>query len=40
VVAGTFDVEALGAESDLPDDEVAERLLARPESARTALRIS
>jgi len=30
VVAGTFDVEALGAESDLPDDEVAERLLALP----------
>jgi 3-methyladenine DNA glycosylase/8-oxoguanine DNA glycosylase len=30
VVAGTFDVEALGAESDLLDDEVAERLLALP----------
>jgi N-glycosylase/DNA lyase len=30
VVAGTFDVEALGAESDLPDDEVAESLLALP----------
>jgi len=30
VVAGTFDVETLGAETDLPDDEVAERLLALP----------
>jgi 3-methyladenine DNA glycosylase/8-oxoguanine DNA glycosylase len=30
VVAGTFEVEALDAESDLPDDEVAERLLALP----------
>lgn len=30
VVAGTFDVEALGAETDLPDDEVAARLLALP----------
>jgi hypothetical protein len=30
VVAGTFDVEALGAESDLADDEVATRLLALP----------
>jgi 3-methyladenine DNA glycosylase/8-oxoguanine DNA glycosylase len=30
VVAGTFDLEALGAESDLPDDEVAQRLLALP----------
>lgn len=29
-VAGTFEVESLGAESDLPDDEVAERLLALP----------
>jgi 3-methyladenine DNA glycosylase/8-oxoguanine DNA glycosylase len=30
VVAGTFDVEALGAESDLSDDEVAAQLLALP----------
>jgi N-glycosylase/DNA lyase len=30
VVAGTFDVESLGAESDLPDDEVAGRLLELP----------
>jgi 3-methyladenine DNA glycosylase/8-oxoguanine DNA glycosylase len=30
VVAGTFDVEPLGAESDLPDDEVAQRLLELP----------
>jgi len=30
VVAGTFDVETLGAETDLPDDEVAARLLALP----------
>lgn len=30
VVAGTFDVEALGAETDLSDDEVAARLLALP----------
>ena len=30
VVAGTFDVEALDAEGDLPDDEVAQRLLALP----------
>jgi 3-methyladenine DNA glycosylase/8-oxoguanine DNA glycosylase len=30
VVAGTFDVEALGAETDLPDEEVAARLLALP----------
>jgi N-glycosylase/DNA lyase len=30
VVAGTFDVETLGAESDLPDDEVAAHLLALP----------
>jgi N-glycosylase/DNA lyase len=30
VVLGTFEVETLGAESDLPDDEVAARLLALP----------
>jgi N-glycosylase/DNA lyase len=30
VVAGTFDLEAFGAEGDLPDDEVAQRLLALP----------
>jgi N-glycosylase/DNA lyase len=30
VVAGTFEVEGLGAENDLPDDEVAARLLALP----------
>jgi 3-methyladenine DNA glycosylase/8-oxoguanine DNA glycosylase len=30
VVAGSFDVEALAAESDLHDDEVAVRLLALP----------
>lgn len=30
VVAGAFDVEALGAESDEPDDEVAVQLLALP----------
>jgi 3-methyladenine DNA glycosylase/8-oxoguanine DNA glycosylase len=30
VVAGTFEVEELGAEHDLPDDEVAARLLALP----------
>jgi 3-methyladenine DNA glycosylase/8-oxoguanine DNA glycosylase len=30
VVAGTFEVEELGADSDLPDDEVAARLLALP----------
>ena len=30
VVEGTFEVEALDTESDLPDDEVAERLLALP----------
>jgi 3-methyladenine DNA glycosylase/8-oxoguanine DNA glycosylase len=30
VVAGDFAVEALGVEGDLPDDEVAERLLALP----------
>ena len=30
VVAGTFDVEALGAESELSDDEVAAHLLALP----------
>jgi 3-methyladenine DNA glycosylase/8-oxoguanine DNA glycosylase len=30
VVAGTYDVEALGVEADLPDEEVAARLLALP----------
>jgi 3-methyladenine DNA glycosylase/8-oxoguanine DNA glycosylase len=30
VVAGTFDVEVLGVESDLPDDEVAAQLLSLP----------
>jgi 3-methyladenine DNA glycosylase/8-oxoguanine DNA glycosylase len=30
VVAGTFEVEALGAETELPDDEVAAKLLALP----------
>src|SRR5207244_13595326 len=30
VVAGTFEVEELGVQSDLPDDEVAARLLALP----------
>ena len=30
VVAGTFEVEDLGVEHDLPDDEVAARLLALP----------
>src|SRR5437773_4025738 len=30
VVAGLFEVEELGAQADLPDDEVASRLLALP----------
>ena len=30
VVSGAFEVEELGAEADLPDDEVASRLLALP----------